>query len=305
MIKLNPQGDVEAFRDDEPDSEQREVGEAERLASIALGAGLVVASITSFARGKSIRGLILGAAGGALATRGVTGRCAIYRNLGIEADDAGAMSGPLSRFVHIRRAVTINATAEDLYNRWRNFEKLSDILTHIKSVQTLEDGRSRWVAEGPLGATAEWTATIERDEPGRIIAWRSEPGSAVQTRGKVEFIPARAGRGAVVRVDLAYHPPGGALGAAAARLFRNDPDREVRDDLRRFKQVVETGEITTNAGPSGRDIHSDGRPPRRSTRGGLSGRRAGAEITARAGRAPDPVEEASIGSFPASDPPPY
>jgi uncharacterized membrane protein len=137
-------------------------------------------------------------------------------------------------------AITIRASAEDLYKRWREFEDLPSFMFHLDSVTVGEDGRSHWVAKGPGDTKVEWNAEVTEDVPGRRIAWRSVEGSAVENAGTVELRPAPGGRGTELRVSLTYSPPGGALGALVAKVFGEEPAQQVSDDLRRFKQLVET-----------------------------------------------------------------
>lgn len=278
---------------DEDGHRRSMVGNAERIASFAVGTGLLIMGLSSLARGRAIRGVTMTAAGGALASRGVSGRCAVYRSLGIEPEDAGWGSTPLSRHVHVVETITVGASPDEVYSRWRNLETLPDILSHLKHVEVLDEKRSRWIAEGPMGADVEWEATIEHDEPGRLISWRSKVSAPVHTEGRVEFKKAPGDRGTVVRVDLRYRPPGGAVGVAIAKLFRADPEHEIRDDLRRFKQMVEVGEVSTSRGPSAREDDEDSHHRRVPAH----------EATASQRRAIDSVEEASKESFPASDPP--
>jgi uncharacterized membrane protein len=154
------------------------------------------------------------------------------------------------RGIRIHATITINANADDLYRFWRNFENLPHVLGHLKSVATLGDGRTHWVADAPAGRTAEWIAETTEDVPSRRIAWKSAADADVVHSGSVEFRPTGGKRGTVLDVDMRYDPPGGALGAAFAFLFGKEPGQQVREDLRRYKAFVETGEVPTTRGQS-------------------------------------------------------
>jgi len=152
--------------------------------------------------------------------------------------------------VCVRAAVTVNRPVDEVYRFWRNLENLPRFTYHLISVQTLDDRRSRWVAAGPAGRRVRWDAEGIAEEPQRLIAWRSLPGARVPNSGTVRFTPASAGRGTEVRVEMRYAPPAGRLGRGVAVLFGEEPQRQVADDLRRFKQVLETGGV----------VHSDASP---------------------------------------------
>lgn len=144
----------------------------------------------------------------------------------------------------VKKAITVNRPATELYQYWHDFENLPRFMQHLVSVQVTGEKRSHWTAQAPAGATVEWDAEIVEDRPDELIAWRSLAGAAVDNAGAVRFAPAPGGRGTEVRVELQYDPPGGALGATVAKLFGEEPAQQVGDDLRHFKQVLETGEIT-------------------------------------------------------------
>jgi len=153
----------------------------------------------------------------------------------------------------VEETLTINDTAENLYNFWHQFEKLPSFMAHLKSVTRTGENRWRWVARGPAGTSVEWEAEIIAHRPNDFISWRSLQGSDVDHAGTVRFEPAPGGRGTVVRVEMEYAPPGGALGVAVAKIFGEAPDKQVAVDLRRFKQLMETGEVLrTDGQPSGR-----------------------------------------------------
>ena len=155
--------------------------------------------------------------------------------------------------VPVNKSVIIDRSPEDLYGFWRKLENLPRIMPHLKSITQMDDKRSHWVVQAPLGMKVEWDAEIVRDEPGRIIAWRSLPGASVENWGSVSFIPLSHGRGTAVRAEFLYRPPGGVIGAKVAKLFGGAPEQQVGTDLRPFKQLMETGEITTTEGqPAGR-----------------------------------------------------
>ncbi|MGE5926130.1 MAG: SRPBCC family protein [Gemmatimonadota bacterium] len=152
--------------------------------------------------------------------------------------------------IRIQHAITIGRPAQELYDFWRDFANLPQIMDHLESVEVLGGNRSRWKVKGPAGSTVEWDAEITEDRPGELIAWRSLEGADVDNVGTVRFIPMPDDRGTVVKIDLAYDPPAGRMGAAVAKLFRRGPEQEIRSDLRPFKQLMETGEITTTRGQS-------------------------------------------------------
>jgi uncharacterized membrane protein len=154
-----------------------------------------------------------------------------------------------SRTVHVEHAVTVNRPIEQVYGFWRNFENFPRFMAHLESVEKVGDRRSRWRAKGPAGTSFAWAAdTVEEVENERIV-WESIEGSDVRTRGAVYFDRAPGARGTEVRVKLEYTPPGGGLGRAVAWLFGEEPAQQVRDDLRRFKQIIETGEVVLSDGP--------------------------------------------------------
>jgi len=153
----------------------------------------------------------------------------------------------------IRHSLSVNRSPEDLYHFWRTLSNLPRFMDNLLSVTEQEGRRSHWVAKGPAGSRLEWDAEIVEDRPGQMIAWRSLAGSEVQHAGRVQFDAVPVGRGAYVRVEMEYTPPGGAIGAGLAKLLGKAPEHMVREDMRRFRQLMETGEIPTTAGqPSAR-----------------------------------------------------
>lgn len=151
------------------------------------------------------------------------------------------------RGARVERTVTILRSPDELYARWHDLARLPELMAHLESVTPLDEKRSRWVARGPGGTRVMWEAEITADEPGRLIAWRSVAGSDIENAGSVRFTPAPGGRGTEVKVLLSYELPAGRLGEAAVTLLGESGDHGVREDLRRFKQRMETGEVATAA----------------------------------------------------------
>jgi uncharacterized membrane protein len=149
---------------------------------------------------------------------------------------------------HVTRTITILSEPDPIYQFWHDFENLPRFMYHLERVTSLGNGRSHWVAKGPNDSSIEWEAEITEDRPGELIAWRSVDGSEVQHSGSVTFQPAPGDRGTEVKVDLEYDPPGGKFGSTIAKLFGEEPSVQVADDLRRFKQVVETGDVVLSDG---------------------------------------------------------
>jgi uncharacterized membrane protein len=185
--------------------------------------------------------------------------------------------------IKLKKCITVDRSPEELYRYWRNFENLPRFMDMLDSVEVLDDRRSRWTVSGPGGVPVTWDAEITVDRPNEMIGWCSLKGSTVETKGYVRFERANGGRGTVVRVAMQYVPPAGKAGAAVATLVGKRPGAEVDEALRRFKQLMEAGEIAT------------------ATKSTI---RRTAEV--RRLDVPNPAEEvevASDDSFPASDPP--
>ena len=157
--------------------------------------------------------------------------------------------------IHVRRSVTVDRGREEVYAFWRDFENLPRFMEHLESVRITDGDRSHWTARAPAGRTVEWDAELTEDVPGERIAWRSLPGADVPNRGVVRFVPAPADRGTEVHVELEYDPPAGRLGATVAKLFGEEPSIQVAADLRRFKQVLETGEVVRSDASIHRGMH--------------------------------------------------
>jgi uncharacterized membrane protein len=148
--------------------------------------------------------------------------------------------------VHAKASCIVNRNPDEVYGFWRDFGNLPRFMEHLVSVDEMPEGRSHWVAKGPAGSTVEWDAMIVADDPVRVITWRSLENSDVDNAGAVRFERATGGRGTILRVNIQYNPPGGVVGATVARLFGEEPNQQLEDDLRRFKQVMEVGEVVVS-----------------------------------------------------------
>jgi uncharacterized membrane protein len=155
--------------------------------------------------------------------------------------------------IRMAQSVTINRSPEEIYRFWRDLQNLPRFMKHLESVRATGDKRSHWAAKAPAGRTVEWDAEITEDRPNELIAWRSLEGADVDSVGHVRFERAPGGRGTIVKVEMQYSPPAGRVGATVAKLLGVGPEWRIKDDLRRFKQLMEVGEIITTEGqPAGR-----------------------------------------------------
>jgi uncharacterized membrane protein len=164
------------------------------------------------------------------------------------------------RGIRVHKTITVNRPIDQAYGFWRNFQNLPRFMKHLESVQVMGDKRSHWRAKAPAGRTVEWDAELVEDNPNSRIAWRSIEGADVDNSGSVQFETAPGNRGSIVRVEIQYNPPGGALGAAVAKLFGEEPGQQLDDDLRAFKQIMETGEVVKSDASIHRGTHA-ARPP--------------------------------------------
>jgi uncharacterized membrane protein len=264
------------------------MSEIESKVSLIGGVGLILFGLTR----RSLGGLFLSLVGGAALYRGATTHCPIYEALGVSTAEKDAPDRAMAtsvRSLDIRKAVTINRPVEELYQFWRKLENLPRFMKHLESVSQVNNKRSHWIAKAPAGMTVEWYADIVDEKENELISWRSLYNVDVHNEGTVLFTPAPAGRGTEVRVSLKYNPPFGIVGSAFAKLFGEEPSQQIEEDLRRFKQIAEAGEIASVTG------QPQGNQPCPEVRQDLQKKFGGKKR--------DIVEEASWESFLASDPP--
>lgn len=206
----------------------------ERLLYALAGGVLLIFGL----RRRTLLGLAAGAAGGGVVYRSLTGSWPMQRGETVDADYA----------IRVDRAVTINRPVEEVYTFWRNLQNLPSFMSHLESVTVINEKRSHWVAKAPFGRTVEWDAEIINEEPNELLAWRSVDNPDVSSAGSVRFGQAPGDRGTEVHVKLEYMPPAGVVGALVAKLFGEEPDQQVREDLRHLKQTLEAGEVATTKG---------------------------------------------------------
>lgn len=246
------------FRWQEDVISRMNVGPIERW--VSFGAGVALAAYALRRRTNASGAAALAGAG--LMYRGATGHCDLYERLGINRADSRAhqfRAGELNergtgvtadrgsdtryklgggRGTHVVEAITVKRPVSEVYRYWRNFENLPRFMNHLELVAMREEGISHWVAKGPAGTTVEWDARIINEVDNKVIGWQSLEGSTISTAGSVHFD--ESDDGTVVRVHLQYSPPAGKLGSAVAWLFGEEPGQQVREDLRRFKALLET-----------------------------------------------------------------
>jgi uncharacterized membrane protein len=236
----------ENLRRQDIDDESVNVGKTERLVSGLAAAAVAVVAL----RRKRLRPLFLPIAG-TLISRAVTGRCPINRAIGRNSARKDRVS-PIASVhrgegIKVEKSVTVNRPVQDVYRFWRNFENLPRFMDHLEAVSVIDETRSHWVAKAPAGTKVEWDAAIHNEIENELIAWRSLPGSDVNHAGSVHFTPVGNGNRTEVLVVLSYEPPAGSLGAVVAKLMGEEPSKQIEDDLRRFKQVVEAAEAVGNS----------------------------------------------------------
>jgi uncharacterized membrane protein len=267
------------------------VGDAERWISLIGGSSLIAYGLAR----RNSSGFGLAALGGSLLWRGATGHCPMYQTLGVNTADRGYAKGTGSRAgvpyelgIRVDQEVTINKPVNELYSFWRELGNLPRFMDHLDSVKVVNDRLSHWTAKGPVGMNVEWDAEIINDIPSRVIGWRSLEGSEVDSGGSVRFESETDGSSTRVIVSMQYNPPAGQIGEWVASMFGNNPRKTIAEDLQRFKELMETGNVVTKASKRARSSVS---PNAR-----FSG--TGGKVWER-----DAVTSSSEESFPASDPP--
>lgn len=219
------------------------VAGAERWASAIGGAVLAVYGVKHLKDERSVPAAMMTAAAGALLFRSATGFCPAYAAAGINTarrryDTRVALGG--RRGIEVDEGITINRPASELYNFWRRFSELPRFMDHLVSVTCSRDQRfSHWVAKAPAGRTVQWDARVINEIPDELIAWRTLGKADVVNAGSVRFTEEPSGDATHVRVHLQYDPPIGKIGATVAWLLGREPSQTIREDLARFKQLME------------------------------------------------------------------
>ncbi len=269
--KVNKQGDAHA-------------GEIERWASILGGSAVALYGLSR----RSTGGIALVLAGGGLLYLGTTPYRPVSSVLGRYRDARRGQAATLTA----EASVTVDRPPAEAYHVWRHFENLPRFMTHLDTVTTSSNGRSHWVAKAPLlGSPTAWDVEIINEYEDKLIAWRSLSEAAVPAAGFVRFGTPAEGGGTVVTATLEYRTPVEGVGAAATSLFQHEPQRQVEEAMRRFKELMESGTLPI----------PEGQP---STRGEGVGDAFVKQRDAQRGvSTDDAVQESSEGSFPASDPP--
>jgi len=214
---------------------EQNIGTWQRVGSVAGGLALLYVG----ARRPRVAA-VTRATGVGLVLRGMAGYCpvtaATMRDRGRTAREA--LAGP--RGIHVRETIAIDRPRHSVYGFWRQLSNLPRFMSHLARVDLMGNGRSHWVAAGPLGHQVEWDAEIINEVDGYLLAWQSLPGSDIDSAGSVRFrdLPDDATE---LTVHLQYQPPAGKLGAWTAWLTGEEPTRQIHDDLRAVKRYLETG----------------------------------------------------------------
>lgn len=225
-----------------PFSRGQNITDSERWLSAIAGSMIAFLGL----RRGGIGGGLLAVTGTALMGRGAFGYCPVTASLGANpAERQIAEKLGWSAAAAVTRTVTINKAPEEVYRYFRDFKNLPSFMAHVERIDVLDESRSHWVVHAPAGRTVEWDALITDDRPNERICWTSAAGADVRNTGSVEFMAAPAGRGTEVRATIAYEPPAGQAGRLFAKLWGEEPGKQAHDDLRRLKQLLETGEIPT------------------------------------------------------------
>jgi len=219
-------------------SSKLNVGQAERLISVIGGTTMSVLAIRHW---NTLYGKAFGVLGLILLKRGVTGFFEVNQVIGRNT------ANKKSAAMEVKATFTINKPKEEVYSFWRNLENLPSFMKHLDEVEVLDEKRSSWTAKLPGGVgKVSWEAVIQQEEPNVLLSWSSLPGSKIDNAGEIRFADAPRNEGTEVHANISYRLPAGDVGSFAGRLFNPLVEGMIREDLRRFKSLLETGEIASS-----------------------------------------------------------
>ncbi|MBP8001070.1 MAG: DUF2892 domain-containing protein [Chloroflexi bacterium] len=268
------------------------VGLSERWLSGIAGFGLTAYGISR----ASLKGLILAVGGGYLMYRGISGYCPAYA-----AANLNTFTGSTPGEIKVKATITINKPVSEVYTYWRHLENLPTFMKHLTAVTVKDDKHSHWSIKAAAGLMLEWDAEIIAEQENQLLAWRSLPGATITNMGLIYFKEAPGGRGTEVKIHISYNLPGGIVGELVTPLLNKVASKQIKDDLRYFKQLLETGEaVSVDGQSSGRTPQATARPQHLAdtrTLADLEKSRFGPQ------KERDLVDEMGWESFPASDPP--
>jgi uncharacterized membrane protein len=214
------------------------VGQAERIISVIGGTTMAVLAIRNW---NKVYGKAFGVLGAILLKRGVTGFCEVNHFMGRNTAHKKAAA------MEVKATFTINKPREEVYSFWRNLENLPSFMKHLDEVEVLDEKRSSWTAKLPGGVgKVSWEAVIQEEEPNALLSWSSLPGSKIDNAGELRFAEAPRNEGTEVHARISYRLPAGDVGSLAGKLFNPLVEGMIREDLRRFKSLLETGEIPSS-----------------------------------------------------------
>lgn len=245
-VATRTEQEISYIRDDPRKPGYINIGQIERWLSAAAGGGLLIYGLGRL----DLKGLLMGLAGGRLLWRGITGRSYLYKALDIstvEESPSTRKSLP-GKGVRVCKSITIERPAQDLYRFWRDAEKAPLYMLNLESVTATNDTHSHWVARTPGGKTIEWDAEITQDQPDHLIAWRISGKSPLGSQGQVRFDPTGNQRGTIVTTAIDFPTFGGSIGSSLGKMLAYAPEQIAHENLRRFKELMEAGEIATIKG---------------------------------------------------------
>ena len=215
------------------------VSDVERVVSVAAGAALLWLGFRQRPTNRAVS-----STGAGLLVRGLSGYCPVNAVLGrgsSRSDTRMALGG--DRGVKVHESIVVRRPAEEMFWFWRDLRNLPRFMEHLTAVDVLSPTRSVWTARAPIGMRVKWEARIINEVDGELIAWQSTENADVATAGSVRFVPL-PGDACEIIVHLQYDPPAGKLGSLVASMFGEEPSQQIRSDLRRLKEILETGELS-------------------------------------------------------------